>query len=1249
MLVNPLSRSTASGKLTDRRSSHALLRSYVLTCLVALMALLSLGVAPAFAESAWWHASLRSAPAVLPQDGGQAVLYYRALNLGDAASFGNVTLRANLPPGVTVRPVSPENPEPNVTMWLRPESDYGTFFCGEPSPGVVQCTYPEYGAPLNPYEEMEMQVAVNVAPGTSGVSSFEVLAGGAPPVHASRRLVVGEGATSFGVEEGAFSFVPEEEGGAVDAQAGSHPFQLTTNFALNQTSRPFAPPALPKELQFSLPPGLVANAWQFPRCSETEFYAPKPPHGEFDECPDDTAVGVIVLTIDEPQISTGATQTYPVPVFNLTPGPGEPVRFGFYILGLAVPIDFHVRTGRDYGAVASASTITQRANFVAESLTVWGAPGAQAHHLSRGWSCLFPEEGSVCATAPEPHPRPFLTLPTSCREPWTASVTGRSWPLKSGPEGEAKSIPLAEGPQNSYSLVDGTGAPVALTGCNLLSFSPFVEVAPDGEHASSPSGLKVDVKVPQEVSEDANGLASSSVKDITVALPAGVQVNPSAGNGLQSCSEGLVGFEAGSGKGGFEEFEPVTEPGIRTPLFTPTLGSPFCPTQSKIANVEIHSPLIKNPLKGGVYLAAQNENPFGSLVAMYIVAEDPETGVLVKLPGRVYLCGAQGESVAGMTCGAPGQIVTSFENEPQLPFEDASLEFFGGEDAPLATPARCGTYETTAAFVPWSAEARNERSGAVAHASSTFQITSGPRTPAQPAGTPCPGPTLPFAPTLVAGGEGNSAGAFNPLTTTISRGDGEQNLARVTLSFPPGLSGLLSNVALCPEQQANEGKCPASSEIGETTVSAGVGNDPVAVKGGKVYITEKYHGAPFGLSIVNPVKAGPFDLEHDTSNPNQDPACDCIVVRAKIEVNKETAALTVTTNSESEGYAIPHLIDGIPVQIKKVNVVINREHFTFNPTSCNPLSITGLIASDEGASAEASYPFKVHDCASLKFEPKISISTSGKTSKADGASLTVKLSYPPGSMGTDANVKSVKVELPKQLPSRLTTLQKACTAKAFETNPASCPAESVIGHAVVHTQILPVPLEGPAYFVSHGGEAWPNLEIVLQGYGVTVDLVGDTLISKAGITSSTFASTPDVPFENFELKLPQGKYSALAANGNLCQQKLVMPTDFVGQNGATLDQSTHIEVSGCSHTFSFISHSIKRRTLKVGVYAPTAGTIKVSGPGLTSATKKATGTEALGFTLSQKKAGKLITKLKAVFTPAHGKKQSKTLKLHFKK
>ncbi|MGH2854011.1 MAG: hypothetical protein ACRDLF_07445, partial [Solirubrobacteraceae bacterium] len=191
--------------------------------------------------------------------------------------------------------------------------------------------------------------------------------------------------------------------------------------------------------------------------------------------------------------------------------------------------------------------------------------------------------------------------------------------------------------------------------------------------------------------------------------------------------------------------------------------------------------------------------------------------------------------------------------------------------------------------------------------------------------------------------------------------------------------------------------------------------------------------------------------------------------------------------------------------------------------------------------------------------------------------LSVHLTYPKSAFGSQANIAKVKVELPKVLPSRLTTLQKACTAAQFHANPAGCPAASVVGHAKAISPLVPVPLEGPAYFVSNGGEAFPNLIVVLQGYGVTIDLVGDTFISKTGITSSTFKTVPDAPVGSFELNLPEGKYSALAANGNLCKQKLAMPTEFVAQNGALIKQRTKIAVTGCGKAKSAKHKRHKRK------------------------------------------------------------------------
>ncbi len=467
--------------------------------------------------------------------------------------------------------------------------------------------------------------------------------------------------------------------------------------------------------------------------------------------------------------------------------------------------------------------------------------------------------------------------------------------------------------------------------------------------------------------------------------------------------------------------------------------------------------------------------------------------------------------------------------------------------------------------------------------------------------------------------------------------------------MPAGLEGLLSNVKLCPEAQANEGTCGPESLIGETVVSAGVGSDPVSVTGGKVYITEKYAGAPFGLSIVNPVKAGPFDLEHDTSNPAQEPPCDCVVVRAKIEVNPTTAELTITTDP-SGPHAIPHLIDGVPVQIKAVNVTVNREHFTFNPTNCNPMSLTGSIGAVEGALQPLSVPFQATNCAVLKFEPKVAVTTAAKASKANGESLNFKIAYPKGAMGTQSWFNEAKFTIPKQLPSRLTTIQKACLAQTFESNRAACPAASIIGHAIVHTQVLPVPLEGPVYFVSYGGAKFPDVVLMLDGYGIHVQLQGETLI-KNGVTSATFRNTPDVPFESIEVNVPTGPFSEFGANlpggkYDFCGQKLSLPTFFKTQNGLEVHQNTPVGVNGCSTKASIASHKVKGGNVTLSVYVPAAGRLTAGGKGLSSAAKTAAGTETLTLTIHPKHRGRSAKRhIRLVFTPSHGRKQTLTITL----
>jgi len=1210
------------------------LQRLILSARSALVAVLTLVIALAGASSAnaaspWWQLSSSSAPAhlqegpcegpatpqVLPQCGQVVVT---AENLGDLPVTGEMTpvsITDVLPPGVRATGIartftsSGDDSEGGIGG----SQAHGALACSGLPGATVTCTWSE-PFHLPPFELLEVAIEVEVGSGASSGENEVRISGGegftsepdgnvVAPRSLRRPLAVG-GATPFGVEE--YTFDNENEGGALDTQAGSHPFQQTTNVAFNQgdpigNSSVYGatPPALPKDLHIQWPPGLIGNTTALPQCTEPQFTAYV--SGGADLCPADTAVGVASVTVTNRRFGL---RTEEVPLFNLVPSRGEPARFGFEVEHADVTIDPSVRAGGDYGIDVDVTDTSQLVVVVSSRVSVWGVPGAAVHDDDRGWGCM--QEGSVaressgevpdvCPAAADERQSPFLTLPTSCTGPLITTLEADSW--------QEPGAWVSPEPDPSVAMP-------ALDGCEKLPFSASLEAAPDVSSASSPAGLTVKVHVPQEASVDGEGLAGSDVKDTTVVFPEGVAINPSGANGLEACSEGLIGFTGILGE---------------TDQFTPTIGSPFCPDASKIGTVKITVPVIAHPLEGALFLATQNENPFRSLVANYIVAEDPISGVLVKLPGEVKLN------------QETGRIEATFLNTPQAPFENLEVHLFGGERAPLSTPSRCGTYTTTASFTPWSGNAP-------VSASSGFNITSGPN------GSPCPGASLPFGPSLTGGTTNINAGGFSPLVTTIGREDGQQNLQSVVLHMPAGLSGMISNVTPCAEAQADAGTCGPESLIGETTVLAGVGTDPVAVHGGRVYITEPYEGAPFGLSIVDPVKAGPFDLEHDTANPNQDPQCDCVVVRAKIEINPVTAELTVTTDP-SGPYSIPHIIDGVPVQIKAVNVTIDREHFTFNPTSCNPMTMTGTIGGDEGAAAALSVPFQATNCAVLKFEPKLVVTAGGHASKKDGTSLTFNISYPKGAQGHDAWFKYAKFTLPKQLPARLTTLQQACLAATFEANPANCPKHSKIGEAVVHTEVLPVPLKGPVYFVSYGSAKFPDAVILLSGDNVNVRLTGETFIEgKTGITTATFPNNPDVPFESIEVTLPTGEYSEFGANlphegYDFCGQKLTMATEFKASNGLEIHQNTPVSVTGCSTKIAVESDKLRGRKLTVTVYVPAAGKLKVSGKGVSSASKSATGQEIVTVTVHTTRGGKFKTKLKLTFTPSKGKKQSKSLAL----
>jgi hypothetical protein len=909
-----------------------------------------------------------------------------------------------------------------------------------------------------------------------------------------------ESKRSFAIEPGSFHIVPST------LQAGAHE-DLVTSFDFDHSAlgRTFNDV---RNTVVNLPPGFIGNNTAVPTCTAAELIGNGYGIGKGPQCPPASQVGTIKFII---LVNSNAIETM-FPVFNMeVTSPGIAAELGFNAASSVVQmLPITVRPG-DLGLTVTSPNIVGVSEPHKIVFTVWGVPGAKIHDAERGEECVYftPEE-KIGSSEPDcinggktlsSKPVPFLSNPTSCGST-TASMKADSWeqPVEEWSEAMTEIAPVGE--------------------CERVPFDASIKVLPTTRSAESPSGLDVSLVVPQSW-EKAETIATSDLKDAEVTLPVGYTVNPSAGSGLVGCTP--------------QELEAETYS---------SLPGEGCPPESKIGTVKIETPVLAEKITGSVYIAEPHDNPFDSLLAMYVVAKIPERGIIVKVAGKVE------------PNPVTGQLVTTFSNNPQVPFSKFTLELRQGATSPLVSPPACGTYTVAAALTPWSAPESPHQ------LSDSFEIEKGVH------GGACPsGGIPPFDPSVITGSENNDAANYSPFYLRITREDGEQEITKFTTIFPPGLTGNLTGIPFCSDAQIEEARratgqqeienpsCPLASEIGHTLVGAGVGS-VLAWTPGKVYLAGPYHGSALSIVSVTSATVGPFDL-------------GTVVIRFALRINPATAQAEIDSTGSDP---IPHIIDGIVVHVRDIHVYIDRSKFILDPTNCQPMRIVNTIT---GAGANPANPadqtpvtlttpFQAADCQSLQFKPIFKVSTTGRTSRSRGAGLTVKLTYPNAPQGTQTNIAKVKVDLPKQLPSRLTTLQKACSDKIFEANPAACPPASIVGHAKASTPILPVPITGPAYFVSHGGAKFPELVLVLQGYGITIDLHGETFINKAGITSSTFRAVPDEPIGSFELTLPQGPDSALAANGNLCTNKLNMPTAFTAQNGATINQTTRITVTGCA-------------------------------------------------------------------------------------
>ncbi len=952
-------------------------------------------------------------------------------NTGGVASSGTVTVIDTLPAEVTVS----EGIE--GVGWDCVTGKGGT---------VVTCSYEESVPALA--QSAVLKIPVKVGANGTLTGRMVIAGGGAPTVSTAFSTDSSPAAYPFGFVDYGNEF--SDISGALDHQAGDHPFSFTTVFDFPQQELkgfPEQPVQIPKAMRIDLPVGVVGNPQAASRCTIVAVFA--------QSCPGSARVGTLFINYAQGLFYADGGQ---FPIYNVVPEHGYPAEFAFYIFGINEPGFMYasVRTGRDYGLHLDVPDIPQAAGATNAVVTFFGDPQG----IARGGNLSIP----------------LFTNPSDCSHgPLITEAEADSW----------------QAPER-WMKVSASMPPV--TGCDRLQFQPAIKVTPNNSRADEPTGYMADVEVPQSRSTGLEGVATPDLKNATVTFPSGVSLAAAAADGSAGCSaEGPEGINLTSS------------------------GPGHCPLASQIGTAEAHTPLLPGSAHGHVYVAmpgcgGENQESCssaaaasGKLFGLYLELED--SGAIIKQHGVVS------------ANPATGQLTTSFTNAPQLPFDDLKLTLKDGARAPLANPQACGEALTTSDMTPWSSPYTPD-----ATPMSVFSVTG------------CEG--SPFTPSFEAGSVNPAASAYTNFATTFSRRDREQDLSAIHVQTPPGLLGMLSHVTLCGDAAAAAGSCSSASEIGTASASAGAGSHPFVVYG-PVYLTGPYNGAPFGLSIPIQAKAGPFNL-------------GTIVTRATINIDPGTAALSITSDP------LPQIFRGVPLRVKTVNVTVNKSQFMFNPTNCDAKQINATIVSAQNAAAHVASPFAAGGCKNLPFNPGFKVATRAPGSKKKGTSLDVKVSSEPG----QANIHSISVSLPKQLPSRLTTIQQACPEATFAANPATCPAGSLIGVATGTTPVLSVPVTGPAYLVSHGGAAFPDLKLILQAEGVRVDLTGSINI-KGQITSSTFASIPDVPISSFDLKLPEGPHSALTTNGNLCAKPLIMPTTILGQNGRRLVRSTRISVAGC--------------------------------------------------------------------------------------
>lgn len=908
-------------------------------------------------------------------------------------------------------------------------------------------------------------------------------------------LLVWSGAAraDFGIQS-ASGLVASDADGTPETQAGAHPYEISTTIKLNTTTATTGLPLeLPdgqvKNIVVDLPPGFSGNPTAAPKCSDADFE-----DGLFaGACPDDTQVGYA-------EVYRGGLvhQTLYVRIYNLTPPAGSPARFGGRLSGYgtaaAAIVDARVRTESDYGLTVSARNIPSGVPVTGVKMAFWGVPASPAHDEMRG-QCLDVYSGPTGEACPaSTAQRVFLTNPAHCSAgPLTTHVAADSWE--------------APGRFDRTSFDhDVNGVAMQVEGCDKPSFSPTIAVRPDTTAPDAPAGYAIDLKVPQ--ADAINQLGTPPLRKAVVTLPEGVSISPSAADGLQGCTDEQIAI--GSSR------------------------DPDCPDAARIGTATIDTPLLEQPLTGSIFLGTQaSDDPAsGRMFRMFLVAQG--SGVTVKLPGAI------------VPDPVTGQLTTSFDDNPQLPFSELRLRFKGGPRAPLVNPATCGTKTASAQLTSWS--------GRQADRQSSFEID-------------CAAGLGGFAPSFMAGTVQPVGGASSPFTLAIAKPDGQRDLTGLRLELP---EGLLANL-----------KGNVGTQVGTARVASGSGAQPFWLSG-PVVLEGAYGDAPFSLRVTVPVVAGPFNLGN-------------VVVRQKIYVDRHDAHVTLVSDP------LPTIVSGVPVRLQRLEVDVDKPGFMVNPTSCAPKTIHAALESVAGQTAAVSSRFQVGDCASLPLTPKLALAFTGgnETKKGKHPGLDATVTQTAGQSG----LKKVAVTLPLSVALDAENAQALC--KPEQATARACPEASIVGKATAVTPILDQPLSGPVYFVeglrtSSTGrvvKTLPKLMIALKGQ-VELDLMADSSVTDDQLVT-TFGFVPDAPISSFRLQIAGGQHGILEATGtggnNVCDAVQVAAAAFTGQNGKLLASKPKI-ATPCG--LRVAAKSVSAAGLSVKLSGLGKGRLTVSGSGV---------------------------------------------------